>query len=68
MRTPLHAFAPFMVLSAACDDLYIGNLPAKTVEYIQTYQSIEAHKKAAEEKRRRKAEKLKRILKNETVD
>lgn len=63
MRTPLHAYAPYMVLSAACDDLYIGDLPAKIVENIQTDQSIEAYKKAAEEKRRRKAEKLKRILK-----
>lgn len=63
MRTPLHAFAPYAVLSAACKDLYIGDLPAKNVEHIQTDQSIEAHKKAAEEKRRRKAEKMKSILK-----
>lgn len=63
MKNILHAFAPLTVLSAACDDLYIGDLPAKVVCTIQTDESIEAYKKAAEEKRKRKAEKLKRILK-----
>lgn len=64
MRNPLHAFAPLMVLSAACDGLYIDNHPAKIVADIQTDQSIAEHKKAAEEKRKRKTEKLKRIFEN----
>ena len=65
MKNPLHAFAPFMAIIAAYDGLYEGNLPAKVVDTPQSKESISAYKQAAEEKRKRKAEKLKRILKNE---
>ncbi len=63
MKNLLHAFAPLTVLSAACEGLYEGNLPAKVVCEPQTDESIAAHKKAAEDKRKRKAKKLKRIFK-----
>lgn len=68
MKNLLRAFSPLMVISAACDDLYEENLPAKTVCTKQTEESIAEHKKAAEDKRKCKAEKLKRILKNEYLE
>lgn len=65
MKNPLYAFAPLMAITAAYDGLYEGNLPVKVVDTPQSKESIAAYKKAAEEKRKRKAKKLKRILKNE---
>lgn len=63
MKNLLRAFAPIMIVSAACEGLYEDNLPAKVVCAPQTDESIAAHKKAAEDKRKRKAKKLKRIFK-----
>lgn len=63
MKNLLHSFATLTVLSAACEGLYEDNLPDKVVCAPQTDESIAAHKKAAEDKRKRKAKKLKRIFK-----
>lgn len=60
MKNLLRAFAPIMIVSAAC---YKNDLQAKVVCAPQTDESIAAHKKAAEDKRKRKAKKLKRIFK-----
>ena len=68
MKNLLRAVSPLMVLSAACDDLHEENLPAKAVCTEQTEESIAEHKKVAEDKRKRKAEKLKRNLKNEYLE
>ena len=65
MKNILSAFAPATILSAACRYLNIRNTPKTIVDDIQTEQSIEAYKKAAAEKRKRKSEKLKRIFRNE---
>lgn len=63
MKNLLRAFAPIMIVSAACGDLYKNDLQAKVVYDQQTDESIAAHKKAADDKRKRKAKKLKRIFK-----
>lgn len=65
MKNLFKAFAPLLIASSVYDGVYIGNIPAKLIEPVQTKASIEAYKKAAEEKRRRKAEKLKRIFSRE---
>lgn len=59
MKNILRAFAPLMVVTAAYDDLYEGNLSSKVVDTPQSKESIAAYKKAAEEKRKRKTEKRK---------
>lgn len=63
MKNLLRAFAPIMIVSAGGRDLYKNDLQAKVVCAPQTDESIAAHKKAAEDKRKRKAKKLKRIFK-----
>ena len=63
MKNLLRAFAPIMIVSAAYGGLYKNDLQAKVVYAPQTDESIAAHKKSAEDKRKRKAKKLKRIFK-----
>lgn len=65
MKNLLKAFAPLLTVFSVYDDVHIGDMPAKLIEPVQTKASAEAYKKAAEEKRRRKAEKLKRIFSRE---
>lgn len=59
MKNILRAFAPLMAITAAYDGLYEGNLSPKVVDTPQSEESIAAYKKAAEEKRKRRAEKRK---------
>lgn len=62
MKNLLKAFAPLLTVFSVYDDV---DMPEKLIEPVQTKASAEAYKKAAEEKRRRKAEKLKRIFSRE---
>ena len=57
MKNILHAFAPLMAITATYDGLYEGNLSPKVVDTPHSEDSIAAYKKAAEEKRKRRAEK-----------